>query len=179
MISPISFGRAVKVNAPIEVANKIAKSANSPIGISKFDMFAKSIFTDTNIAKAKVVSVGSDEIYIFSGEEAKQRAEILKDLREKIDKKDELIAKLPDDEQSEKQKYRTMREKYGDIYCAIFQMRKMVENGKHGRPKSSINVQLKNVKKPIFGDCSVIDKVTYKSKKGSKIETIDYNSSIF
>lgn len=179
MISPISFGRAVKINAPIEIANKIAKSANSPVTVSGIDSFAKSIFTDTNIAKAKVVSVNPNEVYIFSGEEAKQQSKILKELKEKIDKSDELISSFSDDDTDEISKNKAIKDKYKEVYYAVYKMAKLMENGKGGRSKSLIDVQLKSVKIPLLGNINVIDKATYTSKKYSKAEVINYESKLF
>lgn len=176
MLNQISFGRAVKVNAPIEVANKIVKSANSSIPVSRFDMFTKSIFDDTNITKAKVVPVAPDEIYIFSGEEAKQQTKILQDLKEKINKNNELISCISDETTREKRENKIAREKYKDVYYAIFKMRKMIENGKKGRPCSIINVKTKTVKIPLFGNYNVIDTATYTSRKRSKVEKLEYKS---
>lgn len=176
MLNQISFGRAVKVNAPIKVANKIVKSANSSIALTSLDSFTKSIFTDTDIAKAKVVSVAPDEIYIFSGEEAKQQTKILKDLKEKINKNNELISSITDETTREKRENEIAKEKYKDVYYAIFKMRKMIENGKKKRPCSIINVQTKTVKIPLFGNYDVIDTATYTSRIRSKVEKIEYKS---
>lgn len=176
MLSPISFGRAIKINAPTKVADKIAKSANSLVTLSSLDSFTKSIFTDTYIARAKVVTIAPDEVYIFSGKEAQEQSKILRDLKEKIDKNDELISTFEDEEEDEKRKNQAIKEKYKEVYYAIFRMKKIVENGKSGSPKSTINVQLKTVKNPIFGTRDVIDEATYTSRKGSKVEKLEYKS---
>lgn len=176
MPNNVSFGRAIRVYAPIKVAHKIAKSANSSIPLSGLNSFAKTIFNDTDIAKAKVVAVDSDEIYIFSGEEAKQQAKIFKDLKEKINKNNELISSCTDEIIDEKRKHQAIKEKCKDVYCAIFEMKKITENGKGGYPKSRIAVQSKTVKKPIFGDCEVIDRATYTSRRRSKVERLEYKS---
>lgn len=170
----VSFGRAIKVNGSIEIANKIAKSANSVVSITRLDSFAKSIFTDTNIAKAKVVALAEDEVYIFSGDEAKKQEEISKDLRYKIAEKNKLVDSLQDKEIRTKRKHQVTKENYCDAYIALFQMKKMSENGTKGRPKSMINVQARTIKSPIFGVREVIDSVIYTSKRGPKTEKIEY-----
>ena len=44
-ISPISFGRAIKVNSTPEIAKLIARSANVSRPTTELDRFAKTIFS--------------------------------------------------------------------------------------------------------------------------------------
>lgn len=172
--APVSFGRAIRVKGSIENAHKIAKSANSAISITRLDSFAKSIFTDTDIAKAKVVALAEDEIYIFSGDEAKKQSEISSNLKFKISEKNKLVDSLPDREIRAKRKHQAARENYCDAYIAIYQMKKMSENGGKGHPKSVIDVDSKKIKNSIFGVKEVISSATYTSKSGSKTVKIEY-----
>lgn len=76
-ISPVSFGRAVKVNGSKDSAYDIARLANEK-KVSKSERAAqkeaKAIFDDTDIAKAQVVcetgSRGKECVFIVSGKES-------------------------------------------------------------------------------------------------------------
>ena len=79
-VSSISFGRAIKVNASLSVAQKIAQEAN----VANYDDFSSNpkrkamqefldkIFNDTQLpnGKARAVELADGNIYIFSGKEA-------------------------------------------------------------------------------------------------------------
>lgn len=68
-ISPVSFGKIVKVNAPQHIAEKIAIMANGD-GKSKIDKDVKKIFDDIDEGRACVYSPDNEnETYIFSGKE--------------------------------------------------------------------------------------------------------------
>ena len=74
--SPVSFGRAIKVNTSPETARLLVREANVKTPTTELQKFAKTIFNDTDIHRAKVVYITPDEVYIFSGEEAKKQSEI-------------------------------------------------------------------------------------------------------
>ena len=84
-ISPVSFGKIVKVNAPQHIAEKIAIMANGD-GKSKIDKDVKKIFDDIDEGRACVYSPDNEnETYIFSGKEGDafkmsyKRAELVSD----------------------------------------------------------------------------------------------------
>ncbi len=76
-ISPVSFGKTVRVIGSKDTAYDIARLANEKKVSGEerpAQKIAKSIFNDTNIAQAQVVSVtgtrGKENVFIVSGKES-------------------------------------------------------------------------------------------------------------
>ena len=172
--TPISFGRAIKVNSTPEIAKLIAKSANVSRPTTDLDRFAKTIFSDTDVHKAKVVMMSDDEVYIFSGEEAEKQEEISKKLKQKIKENDDLIAQLPDRITRDARKRQHEVENFSRLNFAIFKMRNLVEDGLNCRPFAKIDVETQTLDSPLFGQYDEIYNAKYTSVVGDKTETLEY-----
>ncbi len=83
MISPVSFGKIVKISkapAPITIAGRLAdiiNNNNDNNNASNLATELKDIFSDTSKGPARVFQVG-DDIYIVSGEESEDLSKIYK-----------------------------------------------------------------------------------------------------
>ncbi len=72
-VSPISFGKVVKLNQPKNIGYNIADIANNSSGQfnSKTDKKIQKLFPDKKDGKVIVESIGNDsETYLFSGKES-------------------------------------------------------------------------------------------------------------
>ena len=72
--SPVSFGRIVKINAPLSVTQRMVDIINQDKSVSdkkerKVQQELKSIFCDTNIGSAQAVDVDGVS-YIFTGDDS-------------------------------------------------------------------------------------------------------------
>lgn len=88
-INPISFGRTVKVNAPLSVTKHAADLINSAQNIrgeAAVQQQLKTLFYDSKEGRAIAVPVSGNknESYIFTGNESKDVAILLKDRKEQI-----------------------------------------------------------------------------------------------
>lgn len=81
-IAPLSFGRIVKVNAPLEVADKVTNLVNGK-GKSMQARIAKGIFCDYESGAAVAYNpTGRKNVsYIFSGSDANKAHEIETDMQ--------------------------------------------------------------------------------------------------
>ena len=87
-VNPVSFGRIVRINAPLNVTQRMADIINQDKSVQdkkerKVQKELKSIFYDTNIGNAQAVDVNGVS-YIFSGDDSL----ILSDVEQE---RDELI----------------------------------------------------------------------------------------
>ncbi len=184
-ISPISFGRAIKVNSTEKIADTIATAANhSNYGIdasiksrTPLQKFAETIFYDTHLpnGKAKVITFGPDQVYIFSGKEADTASKLIRQTSAQIDKNNSFVNSLPDRICRAEQ-----REKYGKINQELLADRNrkitsLVENGEDGERKSQIDVELEPIDDaPEFNSLRRIQKITYTSSSENTKEHIVY-----
>ena len=175
-ISPVSFGRAIKVNATTEQANMLAQAANVKNPSNELQKFAKSIFDDTSIHRAKVVVIEPDEVYIFSGEEAKKQSEISTDLKQKVKENNDLVKMIPLREVREKRKHQAEVENYRTLHHAIYRMRSLVEDGINCKPHSTLDISSRTVKSQFFGNYDEISNATYTSNRNGKKETFKYEA---
>lgn len=175
-ISPVSFGRAIRVNTTPEVANELARAANVKTPTNELQKYAKSIFDDTSIHKAKVVVIEPNEVYIFSGKEAKSQTEISKDLRKKVKANNDLVKMLPLREVREERKHQAEVENYNLAYSAIYKMRSLVEDGINGRPFTTLDILSRTVKSQFFGNYDEIYDSLYTSNRDGKKEIMQYKA---
>ena len=175
-ISPVSFGRAIKVNATVEQANMFAQAANTKSPSNELQKFAKTIFNDTAIHRAKVVVIEPDEVYIFSGEEAKKQSEISADLKAKVKANDDLVKMIPLREVREKRKHQAEVENYRTLHHAIYRIRSLVEDGINCKPLSTLDISSRTIKSQFFGNYDEISGATYTSNKDGKKETLKYEA---
>ena len=175
-ISPISFGRAIQVNTTPEVAKMISDAANTKQSITELQRFSKKVFDDTNIHKAKVVVIEPNEVYIFSGEEAKIQSEVSSDLRKKVKSNNELVKMIPLREVREKRQHQAKVENCRALHYAIYKMRSLVENGVNGNPLSSLEISPRIVKSKYFGEYLEIAKASYTSNRNETQESLEYKA---
>ena len=173
-ISPVSFGRAVKVNATPEVARMLVREANVKTPSTELQKFAKSIFPDTNIHRAKVVAITPDEVYIYSGKEAMEQYKVSTELKQKIKENEDFIKQLPDRITRQKRKEENEVENYARLNYAIFKMRSLVEDGLSGRPKTEVDISTRTVKSQFFGIYDEIESVVVSTTKEGKTEKLAY-----
>ena len=88
-ISPISFGRTIKVNASYQAASHAAELINNippRKGELKVQQQLKNIFYDTDKGRARVVTPNGKkgDIYIVSGESSEDVKLLLKDKQEQL-----------------------------------------------------------------------------------------------
>lgn len=104
-VSPISFGRAIKINANPEIAQTIANAANGEMNIIGFPTeeekallsFTKKIFNDTASPSGQaIVLTSSEDVYIFSGKEAQKTIELIEKTKKKIKADNDFVYMLPD-----------------------------------------------------------------------------------
>lgn len=82
-VSPISFGRTVKVNAPLAVTKQAVELINNPQtkkGEAKVQQQLKTLFYDSDEGKAKAVCVNGQS-YILTGKDS-QSLKALENARE-------------------------------------------------------------------------------------------------
>lgn len=88
-IRPISFGRTIKVNAPISVSKHAANLINSVQtirGESDVQQQLKTLFYDSKEGRARAVAVDGNpnESYIVTGQASKDVSILIKDKNEQI-----------------------------------------------------------------------------------------------
>ena len=83
-INPISFGRVVKLNQPIKIAQKIADIASNRNGIHELasDKKIQEIFQDQTETGVIAIKINSDKksSYLVSGDEGEITRDILEEL---------------------------------------------------------------------------------------------------
>ncbi len=184
-IHPISFGRAIKVISTEKVADTIATAANySNYGTDAYitertplQKFAKNIFNDTHLpnGKAKVITFGPDQVYIFSGKEAEAAAKLIRQTSDQIDKNIAFVNSLPDRICRAQQ-----REKYSKINQELIADRNkkivsFVEDGTEEKRHSQISVELEQIESvPDVNPTGGIQKAVYTSSAGNSREQIVY-----
>lgn len=89
-VNPVSFGRTIKVNAPLQVAEHAANLINSvptKKGESRVQQQLKSIFYDSQDGRARVVTPygKTGDVYIVTGEASKEVGELIKDRQFHLD----------------------------------------------------------------------------------------------
>lgn len=187
-ISPISFGRAVKVNSTERVADALATAANiTNYGTTtetkeekSLQRFAETIFNDTYLpnGKAKVIALAPGEIYIFSGREAETATKIIRQTSAQIDENNAFVNGLPDRYCRAEQ-----REKYGRINQNLIEnknkkLAELAENGQDNERKSQIDVEVETPD-DFFGlrPMGKIRKIIYTSTTPNIEEQIVYNKT--
>jgi hypothetical protein len=187
-ISPISFGRAIKVNSSERVADAIATAANVtnyglPIEAKEdksLQRFSETIFNDTYLpnGKAKVIALAPGEIYIFSGKEAETATKITRQTSAQIDENNAFVNGLPDRYCRAEQ-----REKYGRINQHLIESKnkklaELAENGQDNGRKSQIDVEIETPDE-FFGlrPMEKIKKIIYTSTTPNIEEQIVYNKT--
>ena len=187
-ISPISFGRAIKVNSTERVADALATAANvTNYGTTaetkeekSLQRFSEIIFNDTYLpnGKAKVIALAPGEIYIFSGREAEAATKIIRQTSAQIDENNAFVNNLPDRYCRAEQ-----REKYGEINQKLIERKnkklaELTENGQANRRKSQIDIEFEQ-KEDIFGlkPTSKIRRIVYSSTTPNIEEQIVYNKT--
>lgn len=86
--NPVSFGRMVKINAPLTVTQRMADIINQDKRVQdkkerKVQQELKSIFYDTNIGNAQAVDVNGVS-YIFSGDDSLTYSDVKQECDELI-----------------------------------------------------------------------------------------------
>ncbi|MBQ8886981.1 MAG: hypothetical protein IJY61_04700 [Candidatus Gastranaerophilales bacterium] len=173
-INPVSFGRAIKVNATVDSAKMISDAANVKYPSTGLHRFAKSIFDDTNISPATVVELSSGEVYIFSGEEAKKQRAIFSDANKKIKENNDLVKMIPLWDVRQKRKLQVDVENYRIQHNANYKTRSLVEDGINCKPKSTLDIAIRTVKSQFFGEYEEVSSATYTSNRNGKKETFKY-----
>lgn len=173
-INPVSFGRAIRVNATVDAAQMVSDAANVKYPSTGLHKFAKSIFDDTNISPATVVELSPDEVYIFSGEEAKKQRTIFADANKKIKENNDLLKMIPLWDVREKRKLQVEVENYRTMHHAIYKTRSLVEDGINCKPKSMLDIAIKTVKSQFFGEYEEVSSATYTSNRNGRKETFKY-----
>lgn len=175
-VSHVSFGRAIKVNASLSVAQKIAQEAN----VANYDDFSSNpkrkamqefldkIFNDTQLpnGKARAVELADGNVYIFSGKEAAEEEKLRKEATAKIKANDEFVYWLPD-----RITRRQQQIKYENINQSIIEttqtkINRLIENGKNGRKNSSLDIHTQEIKDDKKVNRLMITGLTYKTTNG-------------
>ena len=86
--SPVSFGRMIKINAPLNVTQRMADIINQDKSVQdkkerKVQKELKSIFYDTNIGNAQAVDVNGVS-YIFTGDDSLSLSDVKQECDELI-----------------------------------------------------------------------------------------------
>ena len=173
-IPPVSFGRAIRVNATPEVAKMITDAANIRNPITGLQRFAKCIFDDTKIQAATVISFSDDEVYIFSGEEAKTQHNIATNANKKIKENNDLVKMIPLWDVRQKRKRQVDVENYRIQHNANYKTRSLVEDGINCKPKSTLDIATGTVKSQFFGNYEEVSIATYTSNRNGKKERFEY-----
>ena len=100
-ISPISFGRIVKINAPLSVTQRMVDIINQDKSVSdkkerKVQQELKSIFSDTTLGEAQAVDVDGVS-YIFTGDDSLAYSDVKQECDELIkleEEKEKFSAKV-------------------------------------------------------------------------------------
>lgn len=82
-ISPVSFGRTIRVNAPLKVAQRMAELVNQNRGVEDREERSsqqklKTLFYDSNVGGAQAVEVDK-KTYIVTGDESQSVSDLLLD----------------------------------------------------------------------------------------------------
>ena len=181
-ISPVTFGRAIRINtSDKEVAQRIAEIANmTNYEITKpsteegkaMQKFIENIFDDTHLpdGRARVVSGSNGDIYIFSGKEGAKAYEISENTKTKIRENKEFVESLPDRYCREHQ-----RMHYAVLNQQLFADRNrhilsLVEDGNKNPQKSLIEVNCSTIKNPDDTQVKIIDQIIYTTRKNNADE---------
>ena len=83
-VNPVSFGRTVKVNAPLKVAEHAADLVNSlstKKGEARVQQQLKSFFFDSELGRARAIAPygKTGDIFIVTGEDSNEVGELIKD----------------------------------------------------------------------------------------------------
>lgn len=175
-VSPVSFGRAIKVNVPLKVAQKIAQEAN----VANYDDFSSNpkrkamqefldkIFNDTQLPNGKARAIKLDnDVYIFSGKEAAQEEKLSQDANDKISANEKFVYWLPD-----RITRRQQQIKYDNINQSIREtthskIKALVEDGKNGRRNSSLDIHTVEAKDDKKQRILIATGITYKTTDGT------------
>lgn len=100
-VNPVSFGRTIKVNAPVKVAEHAADLINSvpnKKGESRVQQQLKTLFHDSRWGRARVVAPYGKhgDVFILTGTESEEVAELIKDRRFQLSKAKENYGKDSD-----------------------------------------------------------------------------------
>ena len=159
-ISPVTFGRAIRVNSSLEVAKQIATAANaanygdisSLPQTKELRKFISSIFNDTQLpnGRAKVVELAPEEIYIFSGREAAIETKVSQEAKAKIKENEDFVKMLPEriTRRQQQIKYDNINE--GIKKTTIAKIRGLLEDGINNQTTSTLDIKTKE-KKILFG----------------------------
>lgn len=177
-VSPISFGRAIKVNASLPVAKKIAEEANvanygdfsSNPKRKAMQEFLDKIFNDTQFpnGKAMAVELEDGDVYIFSGKEAAEETELFQSAMDKINANDEFVYWLPDriTRRQQRIKYDTINQSIKETTQA--KIKKLVEDGKNGRRNSSLDIDVVEINDDYNKEKSlIVTGITYRTTDGT------------
>ncbi len=175
-ISSVSFGRAIKVNTSLAIANKIAQAAN----VANYDDFSSNpkrrameefldgVFNDTSFpdGKARAIELDDGEVYILSGKEAAKEAELSKEANDKIKANEEFVYWLPD-----RITRRQQQIKYENINQSIKEttqtkIKRLLENGKNYRRNSSLDIHTEKIVDGNRANRIMITGITYKTTGG-------------
>jgi len=165
----ISFSRAIKINAPHEVAINIAEEINKKDTTTPLGTYLNHIFNDINLGKAKVYQLPNDEIYILTGKESTSIESTIKNNQAQISEKQKMI---------DTQRKKFVPEYKLEIYKktieslvnkSIKAVQDIIENGQNGRKNSFIDVEHTK-----DGDDIILKKLTYRSTQPSIEENIIY-----
>ena len=184
-ISPISFGRAIKINAPLPVAKKLAEDANianygdfsSNPKTKSMQKFLDKIFNDTQVpnGKARVVELDGN-VYIFSGKEAAEEERLTKEANAKIKANEEFVYWLPD-----RITRRQQQIKYENINQSILETtqtkkKRLVEDCENGKKNSTIDVHYQEIDDEKKGKRIKLIGLTYKtySETSEEVRKLDF-----
>ena len=184
-VSSISFGRAIKVNASLPLAKRIAQEANvanygdfsSNSKVKLMQEFLDKIFNDTQFpnGQARVVELENGDVCIFSGKEAAEEERLTKEANAKIKANEEFVYWLPD-----RITRRQQQIKYENINQSIREttqtkINRLVEDGKNGRQDSVLDVQTEEVKYDKKEPRVRLTGFVYKTsgKNGSEVRKLD------
>lgn len=178
--SPVSFGRAIRINASVPVAKKIAEIANNSGLVSESvtekgkscALMAQTIFGDTYLpnGKAKVLELGKNEVYIFSGKEVANATSLLKEAKDIVKQDRDFVEMLPDRMMREARKAQYDRKHSCLEFYTKQKIRNLVENGGRNPRMSAIDVDVETIDSEIFGKREKIRSVTYASINGNSKE---------
>ncbi len=184
-ISPVSFGRAIKINSNANIAQRIVDAANGNICILGFptekekaiNEFSQKIFNDTYLSNgsARVVQTSPEDVFIFSGKEAELATKLIKDANSRINENNKFVDLLPDRicRAEQKKIYEKQNKMIQEL--TLSRLFELVENGQVNKRVSVIDVEFdedcENPKKASF---SQVKKLTYTSCENDVKEKITY-----
>ena len=175
-VSPVSFGRAIKVNTSVPVAKKIAEEANvanycdfsSNPKQRALQEFLDKIFNDTQFpnGQARVVELDNGDVCIFSGKEAAAEATLSQEAKDKIKANEEFVYWLPDriTRRQQQIKYENINQSIRETTQA--KIKRLLEDGKNGKRNSSLDIRTEEVKDDKKGTRLLITGLTYRTACG-------------